>query len=372
MACRPVGTRAFAAARARARGGRRHAAASASRGGPSPAPTPAALRVVLVDAPSPIPTANATAAAAARDDRALALADDAEYRVQSRRAFVAGAGGAALAGGCALCAAGGDGRRRCFAAAMRGGMADYEALPEVRRFKAALFREVALGDRVLKIGIGSAPNVRYYADRVDQLLALEPRREFDEFILESVAAADLREKADIVPGVAERIPLPAASVDVVRGVGPASDVILQGSVWGPRSRLPTRCGALVLRFFPDAQVIGTVVLCSVDSVRRSLAEIRRVLKPGGRYLFVEHVAAPRDRTLLTMAQVLADPLQRALAEGCHLRRDPEGRLRRAFGEDGDDVRAERFVLAGAAGGGRRLPPHFLLAPHLVGVATKAA
>ena len=110
-------------------------------------------------------------------------------------------------------------------------------------------------------------------------------------------------------------------------------------------------------------------MCSVDSVRRSLEEIHRVLKPGGRYIFTEHVAAPVDRPILTMAQQLADPLQRALAEGCHLRRDPGDDILETFGRD--NVWFERFVLS-APSNDDWLPPHFLLSPHLIGVATKAA
>ena len=113
------------------------------------------------------------------------------------------------------------------------------------------------------------------------------------------------------------------------------------------------------------QVIGTMVLCSVSSVQQSLSEVYRVLKPGGRYIFTEHVAAPDNKPLLTMAQQLADPLQQLLAEGCHLTRDPEEEILRMFGKD--NVCLDRFVLSSERDS---LPPHFLLSPHLIGVATK--
>lgn len=50
------------------------------------------------------------------------------------------------------------------------------------------------------------------------------------------------------------------------------------------------------------------------------AEVRRVLRPGGVYLFVEHVAA-KDGTLLRFLQRVLDPLQQTLADGCHLSRE---------------------------------------------------
>jgi len=75
-------------------------------------------------------------------------------------------------------------------------------------------------------------------------------------------------------------------------------------------------------------------------------------------------SASKSAKALTCAQQLADPLQQALAEGCHLRRDPEHDILRTFGQD--NVKSERFVLSSDD----ILPPHFLLSPHLIGVATK--
>ena len=141
---------------------------------------------------------------------------DAEYLDQSRRAFFGGATSASLLCGCAICAEGGNGRSKLFASAMSRGMADYEALSEVKRFKTKLFGNVRAGDDVLEIGIGSAPNVAYYADRgVSKLMALEPNRDFDDCIIQSVAASGLSAKVNILPGYAERIPQKDESVDVV-------------------------------------------------------------------------------------------------------------------------------------------------------------
>ncbi|RYR09133.1 hypothetical protein Ahy_B05g077234 isoform D [Arachis hypogaea] len=101
-------------------------------------------------------------------------------------------------------------------------------------------------------------------------------------------------------------------------------------------------------------VVGTLVLCSVKDVDLALkerrlqvtakkkketrkveetlrrvipqrqfafcAEVKRVLRPGGKYVFVEHVAA-KDGTTLKIFQRLIDPLQQILADGCHLSRD---------------------------------------------------
>ena len=208
-------------------------------------------------------------------------------------------------------------------------MSDYEALPlpQVQQFKSRLFDHISVGDDIMEIGIGSGPNLKYYADKsIGKLMALEPNREFDQYIGQNVAKSNLQTKVDIVAGVAESIPKADNSVDVV---------------------------------------VGTMVMCSVSSVKQSLAEVYRILKPGGRYIYTEHIAAPETAKALTFAQQLADPLQQALAEGCHLRRDPEHEIVQTFGQD--NVNSERFVLPSDD----ILPPHFLLSPHLIGVATKS-
>ena len=214
-----------------------------------------------------------------------------------------------------------------FARVMRGGMQDYEALDEVRSFKEELFANVRRGDTVVEIGIGGGPNLQYYGKRAKRVVAVEPNLAFDTFASDEAQATGTN--LEVREGVAEALPFPDASVDVV---------------------------------------VGTMVLCSVTSVAASLAEVRRVLKPGGRYLFSEHTKAPDGWNLLATAQTVASPLQLALANGCHLRRDPLPDITARFGAA--HVRARSFVLGNT---GRRppWPPHFLLAPHVVGVATKA-
>jgi len=213
-----------------------------------------------------------------------------------------------------------------FARVMAGGMRDYEELEEVRSFKRSLFAHVAKGDRVLEIGVGSGPNLGYYGKRASVLLAVEPNRSFDIYARSAASATGTN--LEIVPGRAEDIPVEDASVDVV---------------------------------------VGTMVLCSVESVERSLREVHRVLRPGGRFLFTEHTRAPKDWRLLDLAQRLVAPTQVSLAEGCHLRREPRSDIEAVFGVD--NVTARNFVLSNT-NRSPPWPPHFLLSPHLVGYATK--
>ena len=82
--------------------------------------------------------------------------------------------------------------------------------------------------------------------------------------------------------------------------------------------------------FADASfdtVIGTLVFCTIPDAERALAEVRRVLKPGGEFRFWEHVRA-HGRVGAT-AQDAITPLWRRLGGGCHPNRDTRAAIERA-------------------------------------------
>jgi SAM-dependent methyltransferase len=75
-------------------------------------------------------------------------------------------------------------------------------------------------------------------------------------------------------------------------------------------------------------VVGSLLLCSVDDQDRALAEIRRVLRPGGRYLFLEHVRSNDPKT--ARRQDRLERLWGAVTFGCHPNRDTLSRIDAAF------------------------------------------
>lgn len=148
------------------------------------------------------------------------------------------------------------------------GMADFaDAL--TREVRAPLLAR-ARGD-VLEIGAGDGANLALYPPDT-RLTLLEPNR----YLLAYLPRVGTR----AVRGQGEYLPFPADSFDTA---------------------------------------VSTHVLCSVRDQAAVLAEIRRVLRPGGQFLFLEHVAGP-PRSLTLVAQRAVNPAWSTIGNGCHLTR----------------------------------------------------
>ena len=104
-------------------------------------------------------------------------------------------------------------------------------------------------------------------------------------------------------------------------------------------------------------MISTLVLCSVPDPATVLEEIQRVLKPGGRFVFLEHVAAPRSSPLRRRQRMLR-PLWQFCADGCTVDREIDALIR---GAGFADVTIEAFDAPPEAS------PAFV-SPHVSGVA----
>ncbi|XP_028762014.1 methyltransferase-like protein 7A isoform X1 [Neltuma alba] len=177
-----------------------------------------------------------------------------------------------------------------YASVLKNATKSYEA--EVARYKAEIFsnlREKA--HKILEIGIGTGPNLSYYASNSDvQVVGIDPNQKMEKYARSSAVSAGLPpSNFEFIHAVGEVIPLDDASVDAV---------------------------------------VGTLVLCSVKDVSMTLQEIKRVLRPGGLYVIVEHVGA-KEGTILRFIQRILDPLQQVLADGCHLCRDTESLISEA-------------------------------------------
>nr|CAD7265257.1 unnamed protein product [Timema shepardi] len=110
-------------------------------------------------------------------------------------------------------------------------------------------------------------------------------------------------------------------------------------------------------------VVATLVLCSAANVEAVLREIRRVLAPGGKYYFMEHVRERSPTSLRTVQHLLsASGLWPAVFDGCHLDRDAARSIERASFKD----LSYKYVSVEDS----RVPLLNLMKSHLIGSATK--
>jgi len=118
---------------------------------------------------------------------------------------------------------------------------------------------------------------------------------------------------------------------VAAGLGPAGATV----ALSPAERLPADDGSV-------DTVVSTLVLCTVHDPLASVAEIRRVLRPGGRLLFLEHVRSTDPE--LARTQDRWDPFWRRFGHGCRCNRDTLTALR-AGGLDVERVEDTRMPKA---------------------------
>lgn len=165
---------------------------------------------------------------------------------------------------------------------------------------------------VLEVGGGTGANLPHYRD-VDRVTVAEP----DPFMRKRLwpKRADARVPVEVSSAGAEALPFPDDSFDTV---------------------------------------VSTLVLCTVRDQGLALGEIRRVLRPGGRLLFLEHVRAPGSKARW---QDRIEPLWGRIFGGCHPNRDTVAAIEGAgFGIETSEVFSPPVLLSG-------------LMPHVQGSAT---
>jgi len=140
--------------------------------------------------------------------------------------------------------------------------------------------------RVLEIGIGSGLNLAFYGTQAREIVGLEPAARL--LGMAHRAASRLATSTILIEGSAESIPLADRSMDTV---------------------------------------VTAWTLCTIPDVVTALREMRRVLKPGGQLLFVEHGQAPEPR--VRQWQDRLTPAWKRIGGGCHLNRPIRELIERA-------------------------------------------
>jgi ubiquinone/menaquinone biosynthesis C-methylase UbiE len=141
--------------------------------------------------------------------------------------------------------------------------------------------------RVLELGVGMGKNLAFYdAEKVSEVVGVDPSPELRAAA--GRAERDPRLKVRVEDGTAEALPFEDRSFD---------------------------------------SVVCTFTLCSVCTPPKALAEARRVLKPGGRFLFCEHGLAPDPGVARWQRRI--EPVWKRIAGGCHLTRPVASSIREA-------------------------------------------
>jgi SAM-dependent methyltransferase len=187
-----------------------------------------------------------------------------------------------------------------------------ENTPVTEAHKREIF--AGLQGDVMEIGPGKGDNLAYLGE-VTHWIGIEPNLYMQDALRAALSQAHI--EGEIHTGTAENTHLPDASFDAV---------------------------------------ISSFVLCSVTDLDAALAEILRVLRPGGRFAFMEHVAAPQG-TLLRRSQRFIRPLWQLMADGCHPDREIEAAIRRAGFAS---VEVQTFRV-----------PEPIVSPRIAGVAVKS-
>lgn len=170
---------------------------------------------------------------------------------------------------------------------------------------------------VLEVGAGTGINIKFYSDNVTRLVVSEPDKHMRKYLREQVDNHQLK-NASVTSGTAEQIDSDDESFDYV---------------------------------------VATLVCCSVTNLKSSLREIRRVLRPEGSLVFLEHVAAADD-TPTRRWQNRINPIWKTFMGNCHLNRETEQAI---VTEGFEIIQIERESM-------RKAPP--IVRPTIRGIAKK--
>lgn len=169
--------------------------------------------------------------------------------------------------------------------------------------------------KVVELGAGYGANFRYL-NKDTEVVAIEPKKEFHNLLKRR--AKHFGNPIQVFETGGEHIPLPDESVEMV---------------------------------------LCSLVLCSVEDPTKVLAEVKRILKPGGRFIFVEHVSAHSNSWLCKLQLGIKRPWKKFF-DGCHVDRDTAASIRSAsFREVKIDEFSQRTII---------LP----IIPHISGYAVK--
>ncbi|MGB3491530.1 MAG: class I SAM-dependent methyltransferase [Elainellaceae cyanobacterium] len=167
--------------------------------------------------------------------------------------------------------------------------------PEMAKYRQILLKDVT-GD-VLEIGFGSGLNLAYYPSYIDKLTTVDANAGMNKLAQKRIQASEINVENRVLNG--ERLPMNSDHFDCV---------------------------------------VSTWTLCSIAQVNQALQEIHRVLKPGGKFFFIEHGLS--DDPKIQTWQNRLNPFQKVIGDGCNLNRNIQALVEQQF----ESVTLERFDM----------------------------
>ena len=160
------------------------------------------------------------------------------------------------------------------------------------------YRQQLLEDvsgEVLEIGFGTGLNLPHYPDKIKKITTIDPNPGMQKKARSRIAASKIDVDYRVLNG--ESLPMADASFD---------------------------------------SVVCTWTLCSIPQADRAISEVYRLLKPGGKFFFIEH-GLSKDSAIKTWQNILT-PIQKIIADGCHLNRNIQHLVKQKF----PNVTVEQF------------------------------
>ncbi len=170
--------------------------------------------------------------------------------------------------------------------------------PDMAKYRQEVLAQVQ--GEVLEIGFGTGLNLPYYPKRIRKITTVDPNPGVNQLAQKRIQESSMMVEHRVLSG--EQLPMADNTFD---------------------------------------SVVSTWTLCSIANVDQAIQEIYRVLKPGGRFFFIEHGLSEDPGVQIWQHRL--NPIQKVIGDGCHLDRDIQTLIKKQF----QDIEIEQFDMENA-------------------------
>jgi len=170
--------------------------------------------------------------------------------------------------------------------------------PDIAKYRQEVLAQVQ--GEVLEIGFGTGLNLPYYPKRIRKITTVDPNPGVNQLAQKRIQESSMMVDHRVLSG--EQLPMADNTFD---------------------------------------SVVSTWTLCSIANVDQAIQEIYRVLKPGGRFFFIEHGLSEDPGVQIWQHRL--NPIQKVIGDGCHLDRDIQTLIKKQFQE----IEIEQFDMENA-------------------------